>query len=122
MIIVISKSFGNENPYLMHYYIGPPAKYVSYYMSDVPLQTCMNSYLVGLKSKDGGLCIILHLLPYCKNASNETVLLSSQNKCLTLYLIETPLNTFVNRADPDQAALVRATLFAYGISLDMIPH
>ena len=25
---------------------------------------------------------------------------------LTLYLIETPFNTFANRADPDQAALV----------------
>ena len=74
----------------------------------------MNSYLVGLKSKDGGLCIILHLLPYCKNASNETVLLSSEKKSLTLYLIETPLNTFVNRSNPDQAALIRATLFAYG--------
>ena len=29
-------------------------------------------------------------------------------KELTLFLIEMPLNTFVNRADPDQAALVRA--------------
>ena len=27
---------------------------------------------------------------------------------LTLYLIETPINTFANRVDPDQAALVRA--------------
>ena len=27
---------------------------------------------------------------------------------LTLYLIETPFNTFANRADPDQAALIRA--------------
>ena len=27
---------------------------------------------------------------------------------LTLYLKETPFNTFANRADPDQAALVRA--------------
>ena len=25
-----------------------------------------------------------------------------------LYLVETPFNTFANRADPDQAALVRA--------------
>ena len=38
---------------------------------------------------------------------------------LTLYLIETPFNAFSNKADPDQAALVRAawsgsTLFAYG--------
>ena len=37
---------------------------------------------------------------------------------LTLYHIQTPFNTFANRADPDQAALVRAawsyrsTLFA----------
>ena len=37
-----------------------------------------------------------------------------QKKCLTLDLIEMLLNTFANRADPDQAALVRATLFAYG--------
>ena len=28
--------------------------------------------------------------------------------CLTLYFIETPFNTFANRADPDQAALTRA--------------
>ena len=27
---------------------------------------------------------------------------------LTLYLIEMPFNTFADRADPDQAALVRA--------------
>ena len=27
---------------------------------------------------------------------------------LTLYLIEMPFNTFANRADPDQTALVRA--------------
>ena len=27
---------------------------------------------------------------------------------LTLYLIETPLNAFANRADPDQAVLIRA--------------
>ena len=27
---------------------------------------------------------------------------------LTLYLKETPFNTYANRADPDQAALVRA--------------
>ena len=27
---------------------------------------------------------------------------------LTLFLIETPFNAFANRADPDQAALVRA--------------
>ena len=29
-------------------------------------------------------------------------------RSLTLYLIETPFNTFANRADPDQAALLRA--------------
>ena len=38
---------------------------------------------------------------------------------LTLYLIETPFSIFANRADPDQAALVRAAgswsaMFAYG--------
>ena len=27
---------------------------------------------------------------------------------LTLYIIEAPFNTFTNRADPDQTALVRA--------------
>ena len=44
---------------------------------------------------------------------------------LTHYLIEAPFDTFANRADPDQAAIIRAawsgsTLFAYGIWLDMI--
>ena len=39
--------------------------------------------------------------------------------CLTYYLKETPFNAYVNRADPDQAALVTAarsgpTLFAFG--------
>ena len=35
---------------------------------------------------------------------------------LTLYLIEMPFNTFANRSDQYQAALVRSgsTLFAYG--------
>ena len=35
---------------------------------------------------------------------------------LTLYFKERPFNTFANRADPDQAALVRSgsTLFTYG--------
>ena len=32
----------------------------------------------------------------------------SGQKMLTLYLIETPFNVFANRADPDQADLVRA--------------
>ena len=37
---------------------------------------------------------------------------------LTLYLIETPFNTFANRADPDQAALVddSVCLWQYDIS------
>ena len=44
---------------------------------------------------------------------------------LTLYLIEMPFNTFANRTDPDQAALVRATwsgstLFTYGNMLYQI--
>ena len=44
---------------------------------------------------------------------------------LTLYLIETPFNVSANRADPDQAALVRAawsgsTLFAYGYIIYLI--
>ena len=33
---------------------------------------------------------------------------------LTNYLIETPFNTFTNGTGPDQAALKRSTLFAYG--------
>ena len=42
-----------------------------------------------------------------------------ERNVLTLYLIATHFNAFANRADPDQAALVRAassgsTLFAYG--------
>ena len=45
---------------------------------------------------------------------------------LTLYLIETPLTTFANRADPDKAALVRAawsgpSLFAYGNKITYDP-
>ena len=32
------------------------------------------------------------------------------NRIITLYLIEMALNAFANRADPDQAALVRAAL------------
>ena len=45
---------------------------------------------------------------------------------LTLYLIEIPFNTFANRADPDQAALVRAawsgsTLFGYGYRIRYDP-
>ena len=46
---------------------------------------------------------------------------------LTLYLIETPFNTSANRADPDQAAHIRAarsgsTLFAYGNMIYLILH
>ena len=46
---------------------------------------------------------------------------------ITLYLIETPFNTFANRADLDQTALVRAawswsTLFAYGNMIYLILH
>ena len=46
---------------------------------------------------------------------------------LTVYLIETPFNTFANRADYKQAALVRAvwsgsTLFAHGKMIYLILH
>ena len=46
---------------------------------------------------------------------------------LILYLIEMPFNAFANRADPDQAALVRAAssgsaLFAYGNMISLILH
>ena len=50
-----------------------------------------------------------------------------QSAQLTLYLIKAPFNAFANRADPDQAALVRAawsayTLFAYGKMIYLILH
>ena len=38
----------------------------------------------------------------------KTHTLASMNIELTLFPIETPFNTFANRADPDQAALTRA--------------
>ena len=46
---------------------------------------------------------------------------------LSLYLIEMPFNTFANRADPDQAALLRAacsgyTPFVYGNMINLILH
>ena len=46
-------------------------------------------------------------------------MLAAAHVPLTLHLIETPFTASTNRADPDQAALVRAawsesTLFAYG--------
>ena len=45
---------------------------------------------------------------------------------LTFYLMEPPLDTFANKADPNQAALVRAarsesTLFAYGNTIRYDP-
>ena len=39
---------------------------------------------------------------------------SNSIKLLTLYLIETPFNTFANRADPDQAAFVKDQGLHYG--------
>ena len=45
----------------------------------------------------------------CPLSSNvETVFLLFLSAYLTLCLMETPFSTFANRADPDQAALVRA--------------
>ena len=38
-------------------------------------------------------------------------------ECLTLYLTETPFNTSANRADPDQAALVRPVPLITGYSI-----
>ena len=51
----------------------------------------------------------------------------SQSLYLTLYLIEKPSNTFENRADPDQEALVRIALsgslcLLKETCLDMILH
>ena len=47
-----------------------------------------------------------------------------QISLLTLYLIDTPLNTFANRADPDQAELPDGGLLCLlmEIWLDMILH
>ena len=33
---------------------------------------------------------------------------------ITFYLIETPVNSFVNKAETEQACLIGSTLFAYG--------
>ena len=33
---------------------------------------------------------------------------NSKSRISTFYVIETPLNAFANRADPDQVAVVRA--------------
>ena len=53
------------------------------------------------------------LSPYC--SVNQNIHISGRAKyqflvilSLTLYLIEMPINTFANRADSDQAALIRA--------------
>ena len=45
-----------------------------------------------------------HLYHLCMEALKRVKEKSEQPTQLTLYLIETPLNTFANRADPDQAA------------------
>ena len=48
---------------------------------------------------------------------------TGQSNALILYLIETPFNSFGNRAYPDQAALVRDDLryFTYGNMIRFIP-
>ena len=63
----------------------------------------------------------LHCLPkyYLSGFQHVEVNPLFSFQVLTRYLIETPFNTFANRSDPYQAALVRAawsgsTLFAYG--------
>ena len=56
-------------------------------------------------------CLFQNQLFHTRNFRNiATIRVSNSFKQfdLTLYLIETPFNTFANRADPDQAALVRA--------------
>ena len=47
--------------------------------------------------------IFCHLLIICLYSDKMMSMLTFRN-----YFIEKPFNTFVNRADPDQAALVRA--------------
>ena len=45
---------------------------------------------------------------YPENSTvNKDQIIHAQKPHLTLYLIETPFNTFANRVDPDQSALVR---------------
>ena len=55
--------------------------------------------------------IFLFLLKISTSAKQFKYFFSQSH--LTLYLIETPFNMFVNRADPDQA-LSGSTLLAYG--------
>ena len=59
--------------------------------------------------------IIIYLVIVAEQAGLSIALPESQcdgslstHMCLLLYLIETAFNTFANRADPDQAAPVRA--------------
>ena len=46
--------------------------------------------------------------PNCLQRFSADVKHHSSKEELTLYLIEPPFKAFANRADPDQAALVRA--------------
>ena len=56
---------------------------------------------------------------YGKRISLYIISMYMSDKNFNIYHIEMPFNSFANRADPDQTALVRAawsgsTLFAYG--------
>ena len=59
-------------------------------------------------------CLCFYTIAHLKNKSNLSILLPMSHQYfiaiiyLTLFLIETPLNAFANRADPDEAALVGA--------------
>ena len=61
------------------------------------------------------------ILPCFLKISSEMVfVMTGFEASLTLYLIETPFDSFANRADPDQAALVRASLTLYLIETPFI--
>ena len=82
--------------------------FISYVQSLLPRDTLLRTYLVLFD------CIIVYIGIVFVFFFLEAFLLP-----LILYLKETPFNTFANRANPYQAAHVRAvssgsTLFSYG--------
>ena len=67
------------------------------------------------------------LFPLNNSANGIGNAVSPIHNELKRFYVKTPFNTFANRAEPDQAALVRAawsgsTLFAYGNMIYLIPH
>ena len=58
----------------------------------------------------------------CHNHRSQTNPWHHEEDTLTLYLIETPFDVFANRADPDQAALIRLLCCLWKYDLHMILH